>query len=121
MDGDTKRVVKAHVDTGTRMNASFVGHANEVFVAAALLKKGIHVFRSMTSTSPFDLVAYVEGRLFGLEVRSATIEGGRWVFQTPDRSGVDVVCAVTWDGRIHFKPMGHCSRWWPVYLTGTMD
>lgn len=52
------------------------GAASELQACAALLKAGYHVFRSETPSAPFDLVAYKNGKLVGVEVKSLTMKSG---------------------------------------------
>ena len=53
---------------------SCVGAASELRVSADLLEKGYYVFRSVSSTCPFDLLAYdqEEEKVYRIEVKTGT-------------------------------------------------
>lgn len=46
------------------------GAIAELQVCNALLARGIHVFRALSNSAPYDLVGDIEGALFRIEVKS---------------------------------------------------
>jgi hypothetical protein len=62
--------------SATWTSRSGKGAASELIASVHLLRQGYHVYRSMAGTAPFDLVAYRDGVLLRVEVKSATMKPG---------------------------------------------
>lgn len=75
-----------------------IGALCELEVSVDILKKGGHVFRSISPHAPCDLVVMFDGRLVTIEVRASTNGAAT-------RSGThDCLALVEKDGRIIYSP-----------------
>ena len=92
--------------------SNFVGGAGELFAAANLLRRGIPVFRAMTSVANCDLIADVDGVLLRIEVRCAKVKDGRFAFAYPQAGRYDVLALVDQNGIVTFRP-NHGIHWPP--------
>lgn len=75
-----------------------VGAVCELQVAADLLQRGFHVFRSVSPHAPCDIIIILNGRMFRIEVRAAK----RGVCAT--HGEYDCLAAVNPDGFITYSP-----------------
>jgi PD-(D/E)XK endonuclease len=73
---------------------NFVGAANELTVAADLLRRGYAVFRSVTMQAPFDLVAVRGTTVERVEVKSQV--------RVWDKTLFDVLAVVGADGQVRY-------------------
>jgi len=83
------------------------GAVSELIVCADLLARGYEVFRAQSPTCSCDLVVQANGRLFRIEVRSATrnLNGTlAYTWSVHDQSRSDILAAVEPDGRITYVP-----------------
>lgn len=86
-------------------NASFIGAALELIASVDLMKRGAHVYRAMSSTSPCDLVAWLGGELIRVEVRSGRRNGtGKLCYSPPEARRYDVLAVVEPNGTVTYKP-----------------
>jgi hypothetical protein len=94
-----------HFGGERKLSSNFIGGASELTAAADLLRRGIPVYRSMTSVAAFDLVAEVGGELIRIEVRSAKRgSDGRLRFPMPAEKRYDVLALVEPTGEVTYKP-----------------
>lgn len=61
----------ARMSNGLHLTRSTRGELSELIICTDLISKGANVFRSVTQCAPFDLVAYVKGVAYRVEVRTA--------------------------------------------------
>lgn len=88
-----------------RLPTHFIGGSSELIAAAHLLRKGIPVFRSLTYTASFDLVAYIDGSLVRIEVKSARLQkNGRLSFPPAKQDMYDVLALVDQKGNVIYRP-----------------
>lgn len=59
----------------TKISSGNVGAASELMACAHLLTEGYHVFRSESPNCPFDLVAYRNGEMLRIEVKTLNRTG----------------------------------------------
>ena len=79
----------------------FIGAGGEMLVAADLLVRGISVFRSLSATAEFDLLAVFNGRMLRIECRSARYKmNGAPIAQRTDRRKHDGFAMITPDKKI---------------------
>ncbi len=57
-----------------KLTSSDHGALNELRVVIDLMAKGYKLFRAINPNSPFDLVAYNEGKLYRVEVRTSVLK-----------------------------------------------
>jgi len=105
-----RRGARIRTDTsrrpGSELGSHFVGGASELTAAAALLRRGIPVYRALTFCSACDLIIEMGGKLLRVEVRSARrSRTGHLAYPVPaDRVRYDVLALVERDGTVTFKP-----------------
>lgn len=76
--------------TGPELFTGTVGAIAELAVCTSLLEKGYSVFRSVSPSSPFDLVVYVGEKVFKLEVRTGYMDlNGKLYFPMKSRAEID--------------------------------
>lgn len=74
-------------------------------VCAALLRRGIPVYRACTFVGEVDLVMKHAGRYLGVEVRSARKnKSGGTSYCSPKRDRYDVLALCFQDGSVKFQP-----------------
>ena len=72
-----------------------VGAASELRACAELMRLGFHVFRSESPHAPFDLVAYRDGEIMRVEVKTLRQQGTfAPSFTFPRNNEYDVLCLV---------------------------
>ena len=91
---------------GARMTSSFRGDISEILVAGSLMAKGLFVYRSLSGNAPFDLLAYSDGKMWRVEVRTGSrTPGGEFAFNWPRGKAFDVIAAVSiTTGEVRFIP-----------------
>jgi hypothetical protein len=57
---------------GSRGPSFLAGSVAELFVATYLMTRGYYVFRALSPTGPFDLVAFKNGKTLKIEVKTGT-------------------------------------------------
>lgn len=71
------------------------GAAAELAVTLEYLANGYSIYRSVSSVGPFDLLAYKDGEVLRIEVKSLTFgEGGKPSFGYPRHDEYDVLALV---------------------------
>lgn len=81
-----------------------LGATSELVVATDLLKRGYHVYRSLASASPFDLIAYKNGSSIKIEVKtSRLLKNGAYQIISHPHSEHDILALVV-DGVIVYRP-----------------
>lgn len=93
-----------HFGGPQRLPSTFIGGACELSAAADLLRRGIPVYRAMTSVSSADLVVEINGELRRVEVRAAKRVGGSLRYGVPALLRYDILALVESDGRVTYKP-----------------
>jgi hypothetical protein len=95
--------------TGKRSGAAFVRNASrgvvaELVVAKDLLERGFEVFRAVSPQSPFDLVLYVHGEFYRVEVKCGSVsESGKPVCASfRNRGKFDVLAVVDENETVHY-------------------
>lgn len=70
------RVKKNDAQIRANKLSTLTGTAGEMAVAADLLYKGYHVFKSLSGAAPFDLIAYdeMDGECLRIECREPLVE-----------------------------------------------
>ena len=86
-----------------RRNASLIGAAAEMIVCSYLLQRGHPVYKALSPSSPCDLVADLDGKLFRVEVKSASrnLNGGI-SYPRPDAAKYDLLGLVFQDASVVF-------------------
>jgi hypothetical protein len=80
---------------------------SELMVCADLLRRGFHVYRSVSSTSGCDLVAIHEDRVIRVEVKTAVRRKSgelKGLLRDGQPSKHDVLALVAYDGEIQYVP-----------------
>lgn len=86
------------------LNASTKGAVGELIVSADLMSRGFFVYRCLSSTGPFDLVAVRDGEMFRIEVRCGHIDSEkRLQYAQPQDGRYDVLAIALSDG-VRYKP-----------------
>ena len=87
------------------LSSGVVGGMHEMLVCVDLLRRNFFVYRSVTQSAPFDLMAFKDGKYYSVEVTTGnyTASGG---FYRPvkDASKFDVLAIVMHDGKIFYEP-----------------
>lgn len=83
------------------------GALSELRAAVDLLARGYHVYRSMSSSAPWDIVVAIpSGRLVRVEVKTAVLMAdGSARGGSLKRNVYDVLCFVTRDGIVYEPPI----------------
>lgn len=86
-----------------------VGAIHELIVSADLMRRGYHVFRALSQSSPCDLIAFREsGVLLRIEVKTtvryASGEIRVLTFLPGEKEKFDVLALVTHDGGLMYVP-----------------
>jgi hypothetical protein len=103
--GLTMKQARKYHGTEQYLPSNFIGAASELQCAADLLRRGVHVFRSLTPCSGSDLVMDLAGELLRVEVRSAKRNGsGQLTYPRPAEVRYDVLALVEPDGRVTYQP-----------------
>lgn len=107
------RQARSYHGTDVRLPSNFVGGASELQCAADLLRRGVPVWRSLTSCASCDLVIRFAGHLARVEVRSGKrTRGGDLRYPRPvDTTRYDVLAIVEPDGRVTYKPDIFNGEW----------
>lgn len=83
---------KSSILGGAKLAPGIVGAAGELIAAVDMIAKGWHVFRAVCPSGPFDLMAYKNGTILKVEVKTVSLDGKRW----PSKPGdYDVMALVT--------------------------
>lgn len=86
------------------LNATTKAAVGEMAAAADLMCRGFFVYRCLSQTGPFDLLAYKEGRMLRIEVRCGVLDKqGQARCSTPAPGRYDVLAVVLSD-RIEYRP-----------------
>ena len=93
------------------VSTSTTGTISELRVAADLLAKGYHVFRSLSPNCPCDLVAMYNGLVMRLEVRTTreSLDGKPFVNKGRPRPEVDCYVWVL-PGSITYDPITSLAK-----------
>lgn len=89
-----------------------VGAIAELAVSAAMLAKGLEVYRAVNPHAPFDLVYVDGGRLVRVEVKCAVVTtSGRIRCPTLHRQAgaFDILAVLMPDGSVRFKPLSEIT------------
>lgn len=87
------------------LNTGVVGGMHELLVCVDLLKRGWYVYRSVTQSAPFDLMAFFEGKPYSIEVTTGSYSSRGEVTHAPkDFSTFNYLAVVTRDGKIFYEP-----------------
>lgn len=85
-----------------------IGAVHELIAAADLMRRGYHVFRAMSPSSPADLIAYKDaGRILRIEVRTGRRrKDGQLTYlkKNVDAGRNDVYAVVTHEGEVAYVP-----------------
>lgn len=91
---------------GDGLTVQTKGAISELRVAVDLLARGFHVYRSMSSTAPWDLVVAIpSGKLVRIEVKSSAVNKNGSVSAYTEKNVYDVVCYATRDSLVYIPPL----------------
>jgi hypothetical protein len=77
------------------------------------LRRGIPVYRALTSVSSCDLIVDISGKLLRIEVRSARLhDDGRLAFPAPTPGRYDVIALVDQHSGVTYRPNAGID--WPA-------
>lgn len=96
----------ADLSTGT------TGAISELIVSADLLSKNIPVFRALSPSCPFDLVAAFHGRFVSIEVRTASRAIGKdCLYHEDSHQGADLFgLYVHGESNCHYCPISNAGK-----------
>jgi hypothetical protein len=97
-----------------RMSTATKGAVSEYLAVVDMLRRGWHVFRSVSPACPWDVIAALpDGRLVKIEIKSAVIDRGKLYGSPLSRRNIghDVVCYVTSEGVVYEPPI---DQWEPA-------
>lgn len=87
------------------LSSGTLGALNEMVATCDLLRRGFHVFRSISPSCPCDLIAMVDGRCWRVEVTSGCIRADGTLYYVPhDLEKSDVIAAVLPDNQVRYVP-----------------
>jgi hypothetical protein len=52
------------------VSSTTLGAASELFVSASLMRKGFHIFRALSGSCPWDIIAMKDGSMYSIEVKT---------------------------------------------------
>ena len=103
--------VRPWEDRDVEISRTTVGAMGELIVAADLMERGYNVFRSMSPSAPFDLVAQSGDNLFKIEVRTATKSTvGTVGFSMTETDECDYYAAILHGEGIIYEPAGYAEQ-----------
>jgi hypothetical protein len=88
------------------LTSGMVGAVKELWVCADLLKRGHHVFRAVSPSCPYDLVASIDGNLYRVEVTTGFRDKrGILKYNSHPKANRDLLAVVGKAGEIYYEPM----------------
>jgi hypothetical protein len=82
-----------------------IGAAHEMLVCVDLLRRGYHVYRSVSPSAIFDLVVFRGDEMLSVEVTTGRYSPQGGIAHSPkDSSKFDVLAVVMRDGKIIYQP-----------------
>ncbi len=101
---ETRRHSHERVSYNTSTGST--GALSEMLVCAEMLRRGYHVFRSISPSCPCDLILMRDGRLIRAEVKSGTVykKTGRIAYSKPRNGSAHDMLVVLPDGAIVVDP-----------------
>ena len=100
-----KRWKEQNPHSNKGLPTSTVGAVHELVVCADLLRRGLHVFRSVSPSAVCDLAILDGNKLFRIEVTTGTRSiGGKLQYPTKDPFKFDILAVVEHSGNITYYP-----------------